>query len=73
MEQFRLQFLEEALSSDNVLLGFTFKATETRGGCAHLAVLNRQLAHGFSILWGRSAHFCKNDCFECLSQHEIAA
>ena len=48
MEQFRLQFLEEALPSDNVLLRFTFKAAKT---------------------WEESAHFWKNDCFECLSPH----
>jgi len=73
MEQFRLQFLEEALPSDNVLLRFTFKTAKTRGNCAHLAVLNRQLAHGFSFLREESAHFWKSDCFECLSPHNIAA
>jgi len=73
MEQFRLQFLEEALPSDNVLLRLTFKTAKTRGNCAHLAVLNRQLVHGFSFLRERSAHFWKNDCFECLPPHNIAA
>jgi len=71
MEQLKLQFLGEAFSSDNVLLKFTFKTLKTRGNCAHLAVLNRQLAHGFSILRENYAHFWKNDCFECLSPHEI--
>ena len=73
MEQFRLQFLEKAFPSGNILLRFTFKAIKAWGSCAHLAVLNRQLAHGFSVLRDKSAHFWKNDCFECLSPHEIAA
>jgi len=73
MEQFKLHFLEDAFASDNVLLRFTFKTAKTRGNCAHLTVLNRRLAHGFSILREKSAHFWKNDCFECLSPHEIAA
>jgi len=73
MEQFRLRFLEEALPNDNVLLKFTFKTVKTRGNCAHLAVFNRQLAHGFSLLRGKSTHFWKNDCFECLSLHNLAA
>jgi len=66
MKQFILQFLEESFPNDNVLLRFTFKTARTRGNCAHLAVLNRQLAHDFSILRDKSVHFWKNDCFECL-------
>ena len=73
MEQFKLQFLEEIFPKVNVLLRFTFKAMKTVGNYAHLAVLNRQLAHGYSFLWGKSVHFWKHDCFECLSPHEIAA
>ena len=73
MGQLRLLFLEGASPSDDVLLRFSFKAMNTRANFAHLAVLNRQLAHGFSVLRGKSAHFWKNDCFECLSPHEITA
>ena len=73
MEQFGLQFSEEALPSDNVLLRLTFNAMKTRGNYAHLAGLNRQLVHDFSVLRDKSAHFWKNDCFECLSPHKTAA
>ena len=73
MKQFDLQYLEEAFHGGDVFLRLTFKAAKTRGNCAHLAVLNRQLAHGFSALRDKSAHFWKNDCFECLSPHDTAA
>lgn len=34
---------------------------------------NHLLAFGFVCVWGESAHFMDNDCFECLSPHREAA
>ena len=52
---------------------FTFKAMDTRDNCALLAVQNHQLAMIPVISRGLSAHFWKNDCFECLSPYKNAA
>ena len=43
-----------------------------RGESALLSVANRQLTHGFDISREKSALFRKQDCFECLSPHNIA-
>jgi len=69
LKQFNFQFLEAAFPSSHAMLRFSFETIQTRGNCAHLAVLNRQMAHDVSILREQSAHFQKNDCFECLSPH----
>ena len=73
MKQFDLQFLEAIFHGSDVVRRFTFKTMKTRGNCVHLAVLNRQLAHGFSVLRDKYAQFLKEDCFECLSSRKIAA
>ena len=41
------------------VLRFTFKATDTRDKCAHLAVLNHQLGMTSAITRGQSAHLHK--------------
>ena len=52
---------------------FIFKTTGAWDNCALLAVFNHQLAMDFDAPWGQSAHFLKEDCFECLSPHKKAA
>ena len=73
MKQYGVQYLEEVFHGSDVVLRFTFKTAKTRGNCAHLAVFNRQLAHGFSLLRDKYAHLWEHDCFECLSPHKIVA
>ncbi|MCL2527669.1 MAG: hypothetical protein FWE42_04540 [Defluviitaleaceae bacterium] len=71
LKQLGVQYLEEVFHGSDVILRFTFKTSKIRGNCAHLAVLFRNLAHGFSFLRDKSAHLWENDCFECLSPHKI--
>ena len=60
-------FIRELFCGSEIVRRFIFKAIDTRDNCAHLAVLNHQLAMTFVSSRGQSAHFCKSDCFECLS------
>ena len=73
MKQSELLCAMEVFPGSQIVRRFTFKAMGTRDNCALLAVFNHQLAMIPVISRGRSAHFWKNDCFECLSPHEIAA
>ena len=71
MEQSKfLRAIKLFLGSD-IVRKFSFEMVDTRGNCALFARANHQLSHGFAIAREKSAHF--QDCFECLSLHEIAA
>ena len=73
MKQSKLLCAMEVFHGSDIVRRFTFKAMNTRDNCALLAVQNHQLAMIPVLSRGKSAHFWKNDCFECLSPHVIAA
>ena len=61
----------QGLPGNYVMLSFSFKTVYTRGNCAHLAVLNHQLAMTSALLREKYAYLY--DCFECMLPHKIAA
>ena len=67
MKQSELLRAKELFPGSEIVRSFSFKAIATRGNCAHLAVLNHQLAMTSVAPRGQSALFWKKDCFECLS------
>lgn len=73
MKQFQLLSEKEVFPTFDMIFKFTFKTTETGDSYALLSVKNRQLSMGFAILREKSAHFYKQDCFECPSPHKLAA
>jgi hypothetical protein len=73
MKQSKLLCAMEVFSGSEIVRRFTFKAMDTRDNSALLVVFNHQLAMTPVISRGRSAHFWKIDCFECLSPYKNAA
>ena len=73
MKQSDLLCAVEIFPGSEIVRRFTFKTSDTRDNCALLAVFNHPLAMIPVISRAQSAHFWKNDCFECLSPHIKAA
>ena len=73
MKQFEMLLDKEVFPGSDIMLSFTFKTMVAGDSYAHLSVENHQLAMNFAVLRERSAHFRKQDCFECLSPCDIAA
>ena len=71
MKQSYLLSEKELFPGSDIVRKYTFKTMNTGDSYALLARANHQLAMNFAISRGKSAHF--QDCFECLSPHEIAA
>lgn len=72
MRQSNLLCAMDVFAGSDIVRRFTFKTVGTRDNCALLAVLNHQLAMIPVISREQSAHFLKNDCFECLSPYKSA-
>lgn len=72
MQSLFLRTKELFLGSD-VVRKYSFKTVNTRDNCALFARANHQLAQNVSDTRDTSAHSHNNDCFECLSPHNISA
>lgn len=73
MKQSFILRVKELFPGSEIVRKYAFKTTNTRDSYAHLARANRQLSQKFANAWAESVHLDGNDCFECLSPHEIAA
>ena len=73
MKQLELLFSDEVFSGSDIVQRFTFKTMGVWDKSALLAVFNHHLAASFALSWDKSAQMRKQDCFECLSPHNIAA
>jgi hypothetical protein len=71
MKQSEFLRTKELFHGSDIVRKYTFKTVNTRDNYALLAKANHHLAMDFAISGEKSAHF--QDCFECLSPHEIAA
>jgi len=73
MKQSYLKILDELFPRVGIVRRFTFKTMATRDESALLAAENHQLSMGSDPLREESAHFRKQDCFECISPHVKAS
>lgn len=64
---------KEVFPGSDIVRKYSFKTTGTRDSYALLARANHNLAMNFAVLGEQSTLFQEEDCFECLSPHEIAA
>jgi hypothetical protein len=73
MKQSEILRKNELFHGSDIMRKYTFKTMDARDSYALFARENHDLAMNFSILGERSALFQEEDCFECLSPHNIAA
>ena len=64
---------DEIFPGSVIMNNRAFKIIDTRDKSALLAIVCPIQAAFLALLRGKSVHFQKEDCFECLSPNEIAA